>query len=143
MGGRDRGGRMSDMGPDKTDTDWRARPSSDQEEKPPRRDDAFGESESSQLTATSPQMLATLFRPSQLYNVIDLVGFFFKYLSDNIVWSWSVFNRIKYPRMSTTHLMSVLALRITRPLRVGSVPRWAAEGQRPLRRRTRPLPGSL
>lgn len=83
MGGRDRGGRMSDMGPDKTDTDWRARPSSDQEERPPRRDDAFGESESlacssaaaSQLTATSPEMLATLFRPSQLYNVIDI--FFF------------------------------------------------------------------
>lgn len=46
MGGRDRGGRMSDMGPDKTDTDWRARPSSDQEDKPPRRDDAFGESKS-------------------------------------------------------------------------------------------------
>lgn len=64
MGGRDRGGRMSDMGPDKTDTDWRARPSSDQEERPPRRDDAFGESESlacssaaaSQLTATSPNV---------------------------------------------------------------------------------------
>lgn len=46
MGGRDRGGRMSDMGPDKTDTDWRARPSSDHEDRPPRRDDAFGESES-------------------------------------------------------------------------------------------------
>lgn len=46
MGGRDRGGRMSDMGPDKTDTDWRARPSADTDDAPPRRDDAFGESES-------------------------------------------------------------------------------------------------
>ncbi|XP_041814238.1 eukaryotic translation initiation factor 4Ba isoform X4 [Chelmon rostratus] len=43
MGGRDRGGRMSDMGPDKTDTDWRARPSADSDDGPPRRDDAFGE----------------------------------------------------------------------------------------------------
>ncbi|XP_020502550.1 eukaryotic translation initiation factor 4Ba isoform X2 [Labrus bergylta] len=43
MGGRDRGGRMGDMGPDKTDTDWRARPSGDTEDAPPRRDDAFGE----------------------------------------------------------------------------------------------------
>lgn len=46
MGGRDRGGRMSDMGPDKTDTDWRARPSADADDGPPKRDDAFGESES-------------------------------------------------------------------------------------------------
>lgn len=45
MGGRDRG-RMSDMGPDKTDSDWRARPSADADDGPPRRDDAFGESES-------------------------------------------------------------------------------------------------
>ncbi|XP_070706802.1 eukaryotic translation initiation factor 4Ba isoform X3 [Pempheris klunzingeri] len=43
MGGRDRGGRMSDMGPDKTDTDWRARPTADPDDGPPRRDDAFGE----------------------------------------------------------------------------------------------------
>ncbi|TMS19647.1 eukaryotic translation initiation factor 4Ba isoform X1 [Larimichthys crocea] len=42
MGGRDRG-RMSDMGPDKTDSDWRARPSADADDGPPRRDDAFGE----------------------------------------------------------------------------------------------------
>ncbi|XP_026204816.1 eukaryotic translation initiation factor 4Ba isoform X2 [Anabas testudineus] len=44
MGGRDRdrGGRMGDMGPDKTDSDWRARPSAD-DEGPPRRDDTFGE----------------------------------------------------------------------------------------------------
>lgn len=46
MGGRDRGGRMSDMGPDKTDSDWRARPSADVDDGPPRRDDAFGESKS-------------------------------------------------------------------------------------------------
>lgn len=45
MGGRERGGRMSDMGPDKTDTDWRARPSADSDDGPHRRDDAFGESE--------------------------------------------------------------------------------------------------
>lgn len=45
MGGRDRGGRMADMGPDKTDSDWRARPSSDADDGPPRRDDAFGESQ--------------------------------------------------------------------------------------------------
>ncbi|XP_047438647.1 eukaryotic translation initiation factor 4Ba isoform X3 [Mugil cephalus] len=43
MGGRDRGGRMADMGPDKTDSDWRARPSSDADDGPPKRDDAFGE----------------------------------------------------------------------------------------------------
>ncbi|XP_051931932.1 eukaryotic translation initiation factor 4Ba isoform X1 [Hippocampus zosterae] len=44
MGGRDRGGRMGDMGPDKTDSDWRARPSGDtDDDAPPRRDDAFGE----------------------------------------------------------------------------------------------------
>lgn len=46
MGGRDRGGRMGDMGPDKTDSDWRARPSGDTDDEPPRRDDAFGESKS-------------------------------------------------------------------------------------------------
>ncbi|KAM9759535.1 eukaryotic translation initiation factor 4Ba isoform 2-T2 [Menidia menidia] len=43
MGGRDRGGRMADMGPDKTDSDWRARPSADADDGPPKRDDAFGE----------------------------------------------------------------------------------------------------
>ncbi|XP_061583718.1 eukaryotic translation initiation factor 4Ba isoform X2 [Cololabis saira] len=43
MGGRDRGMRMADMGPDKTDSDWRARPSSDADDGPPKRDDAFGE----------------------------------------------------------------------------------------------------
>ncbi|KAM3878199.1 eukaryotic translation initiation factor 4Ba [Diretmus argenteus] len=43
MGGRDRGGRMSDMGPDKTDSDWRARPSADADDGPPKREDAFGE----------------------------------------------------------------------------------------------------
>ncbi|KAM6927967.1 eukaryotic translation initiation factor 4Ba [Xenentodon cancila] len=43
MGGRDRGGRTADMGPDKTDSDWRARPSSDADDGPPKRDDAFGE----------------------------------------------------------------------------------------------------
>ncbi|XP_026162504.1 eukaryotic translation initiation factor 4Ba isoform X2 [Mastacembelus armatus] len=43
MGGRDRGGRMADAGPDKTDSDWRARPSADADDGPPRRDDAFGE----------------------------------------------------------------------------------------------------
>ncbi|KAM4612576.1 eukaryotic translation initiation factor 4Ba isoform 1-T1 [Polymixia lowei] len=43
MGGRDRGGRMSDLGPDKTDSDWRARPSADADDGPPKRDDAFGE----------------------------------------------------------------------------------------------------
>ncbi|XP_044036529.1 eukaryotic translation initiation factor 4Ba isoform X6 [Siniperca chuatsi] len=42
MGGRDRG-RMSDMGPDKTDSDWRARPTAEADDGPPRRDDAFGE----------------------------------------------------------------------------------------------------
>lgn len=46
MGGRDRGGRMSDMGPDKTDTDWRARPSGDSDDSHHRKDDAFGESQS-------------------------------------------------------------------------------------------------
>ncbi|XP_041634438.1 eukaryotic translation initiation factor 4Ba isoform X4 [Cheilinus undulatus] len=42
MGGRDRGGRMGDMGPDKTDSDWRARPSGE-DDGPPKREDAFGE----------------------------------------------------------------------------------------------------
>ncbi|XP_068455143.1 eukaryotic translation initiation factor 4Ba isoform X2 [Clinocottus analis] len=43
MGGRDRG-RMSDLGPDKTDcADWRARPSSDADDGPPKREEAFGE----------------------------------------------------------------------------------------------------
>uniref|UniRef100_A0A3B4BDW2 Eukaryotic translation initiation factor 4B n=1 Tax=Periophthalmus magnuspinnatus TaxID=409849 RepID=A0A3B4BDW2_9GOBI len=42
MGGRDRGGRMSDMGPDKTDSDWRARPAGDTEDAPPRREDSYG-----------------------------------------------------------------------------------------------------
>lgn len=44
MMGRDRG-RMADMGPDKTDTDWRARPVNE-DDGPPKRDDAFGERES-------------------------------------------------------------------------------------------------
>lgn len=43
MSGRDRN-RSSDMGPDKTDSDWRARPSVDVDEGP-RRDDAYGERE--------------------------------------------------------------------------------------------------
>ncbi|KAJ0068982.1 hypothetical protein NL108_015752 [Boleophthalmus pectinirostris] len=42
MGGRDRGGRMSDMGPDKTDSDWRARPAGDTDDGPPRREDSYG-----------------------------------------------------------------------------------------------------
>lgn len=41
---RDRGGRGMDSGPDKTDSDWRARPSSDMDDGP-RRDDSYGESE--------------------------------------------------------------------------------------------------
>ena len=40
MGGRDRG-RMSDLGPDKTDTDWRARPVNE-DDGPPKKEDAFG-----------------------------------------------------------------------------------------------------
>lgn len=40
---------MADMGPDKTDSDWRARPSADADDGPPRRDDAFGDSESNML----------------------------------------------------------------------------------------------
>lgn len=40
---------MADMGPDKTDSDWRARPSADADDGPPRRDDAFGDSESNKL----------------------------------------------------------------------------------------------
>lgn len=46
MSGRDRDrdrGRGGDGGPDKTDSDWRARPSVEQDEGP-RRDDGFGES---------------------------------------------------------------------------------------------------
>lgn len=43
MSGRDRN-RSIDMGPDKTDSDWRARPSVDMDEGP-RRDDAYGERE--------------------------------------------------------------------------------------------------
>lgn len=39
---------MSDMGPDKTDSDWRARPSADADDEPPKRDDGYGESESDQ-----------------------------------------------------------------------------------------------
>lgn len=38
---------MGDLGPDKTDSDWRARPSADADDGPPKRDDAFGESNSS------------------------------------------------------------------------------------------------
>lgn len=45
MSGRDRN-RSIDMGPDKTDSDWRARPSADADEGP-RRDDAYGEREQS------------------------------------------------------------------------------------------------
>lgn len=51
MSGRDRDrdrGRGGDGGPDKTDSDWRARPSVEQDDGP-RRDDGFGESAS--LTA--------------------------------------------------------------------------------------------
>lgn len=45
MMGRDRDrGRGMDSGPDKTDSDWRARPSGDQDEGP-RRDDGYGDSE--------------------------------------------------------------------------------------------------
>lgn len=40
---------MADMGPDKTDSDWRARPSPDADDGPPRRDDAFGDSESNMV----------------------------------------------------------------------------------------------
>lgn len=46
MMGRDRDrdrGRGGDGGPDKTDSDWRARPSVEQDDGP-RRDDGFGES---------------------------------------------------------------------------------------------------
>lgn len=43
MMGRDRDrGRGMDSGPDKTDSDWRARPSGDQDDGP-RKDDAFGD----------------------------------------------------------------------------------------------------
>ncbi|XP_073707684.1 eukaryotic translation initiation factor 4Bb isoform X2 [Garra rufa] len=43
MMGRDRDrGRMMDFGPDKTDSDWRARPSGDQDDGP-RKDDGFGD----------------------------------------------------------------------------------------------------
>lgn len=63
MGGRDRGGRMSDMGPDKTDTDWRARPSADSDDGPQRRDDAFGERESTAIIIfnLSPALIPLLF----------------------------------------------------------------------------------
>lgn len=44
MSGRDRG-RGGDLGPDKTDSDWRARPSADDG---PRKDDDYGESMSLQ-----------------------------------------------------------------------------------------------
>ncbi len=44
MMGRDRDrSRMMDSGPDKTDSDWRARPSGDQDDGP-RKDDAFADS---------------------------------------------------------------------------------------------------
>uniref|UniRef100_A0A8C2FCJ7 Eukaryotic translation initiation factor 4B n=1 Tax=Cyprinus carpio TaxID=7962 RepID=A0A8C2FCJ7_CYPCA len=42
VSGRDRNRSERDMGPDKTDSDWRARPKSDSDDGP-RRDDAFGE----------------------------------------------------------------------------------------------------
>lgn len=48
MSGRDRN-RSIDMGPDKTDSDWRARPCADTDEGP-RRDDAYGEREQYQFT---------------------------------------------------------------------------------------------
>ena len=35
---------MSDLGPDKTDTDWRARPVNE-DDAPPKKEDAFGERE--------------------------------------------------------------------------------------------------
>uniref|UniRef100_A0A7N8XKK3 Eukaryotic translation initiation factor 4B n=1 Tax=Mastacembelus armatus TaxID=205130 RepID=A0A7N8XKK3_9TELE len=60
MGGRDRGGRMADAGPDKTDSDWRARPSADADDGPPRRDDAFGESFYCNLTSFLPWLCAFL-----------------------------------------------------------------------------------
>nr|XP_015199769.1 PREDICTED: eukaryotic translation initiation factor 4B isoform X2 [Lepisosteus oculatus] len=43
MSGRDRDRNRGDGGPDKTDSDWRARPSADSDDPGPRRDDAFGE----------------------------------------------------------------------------------------------------
>ncbi len=42
VSGWDRNRSERDMGPDKTDSDWRARPKSDSDDGP-RRDDAFGE----------------------------------------------------------------------------------------------------
>lgn len=42
MSGRERNRGDRDMGPDKTDSDWRARPKTDGDDGP-RRDDAFGE----------------------------------------------------------------------------------------------------
>ncbi|XP_051516149.1 eukaryotic translation initiation factor 4B-like isoform X3 [Myxocyprinus asiaticus] len=42
MSGRDRNRNERDMGPDKTDSDWRARPKGDSDDGP-KRDDAFGE----------------------------------------------------------------------------------------------------
>lgn len=47
MSGRDRDrdrGRMMDGGPDKTDSDWRARPSGEQDDGP-RKDDGYGDSQ--------------------------------------------------------------------------------------------------
>lgn len=44
MSGRERNRSDRDMGPDKTDSDWRARPKTDVDDGP-RRDDAFGERE--------------------------------------------------------------------------------------------------
>lgn len=44
MSGRERSRSDRDMGPDKTDSDWRARPKTDVDDGP-RRDDTFGERE--------------------------------------------------------------------------------------------------
>lgn len=44
VSGRDRNRSDRDMGPDKTDSDWRVRPKSEVDDGP-RRDDAFGERE--------------------------------------------------------------------------------------------------
>lgn len=56
MSGRDRN-RSIDMGPDKTDSDWRARPSADTDEGP-RRDDAYGEREQYNFTKQFSLVLA-------------------------------------------------------------------------------------
>lgn len=75
MGGRDRGGRMADMGPDKTDSDWRARPSAD-DDGPPRRDDTFGESKSEMALFLLHQYLLTLEPRTILLADLDRGGLF-------------------------------------------------------------------